>query len=242
MIRYTTYLILMLLLPVYGYTQEDTEVFNWNGELTWHNHLLQQMHQQYDRREHKMQKVFQSEKKAKAYQLEIQERYQQIVGSFPSSGPLEAEVTGTIQQEGYQIEKIIYESFPNHHVTANLYVPEGDSQFPGVLFFCGHEREAKATPSYQRTAIQLAKHGFVTLVIDPISQAERFQLTDENGKQLTRGSTTEHTLLNAGSNLVGTNVMNYQYWIISEDLITCLHVPKLILAGLRRSETLVAGQ
>src|SRR5699024_3394363 len=57
-----------------------------------------------------------------------------------------------------------------------------------------------------------AKHGFVVLVIDPISQGERFQLTDEHGEPATRGGTTEHTLLNAGSNLVGTNIVNYEYW------------------------------
>src|SRR5699024_6985063 len=69
-----------------------------------------------------------------------------------------------------------------------------------------------ATVSYQKTAILLAQNGFVVLVIDPISQGERFQLTDENGEPLTRGGTTEHTLLNASSNLVGTNIVNYEYW------------------------------
>ncbi|MDR8393341.1 acetylxylan esterase [Aliifodinibius sp. S!AR15-10] len=212
MIRYTVWISLMLLLPVLGYTQVNTEVLGWQSELTWHKHLIQQMHWQYDQREEEIKEAFSSEKEAKAYQREIRNRYQDILGSFPGTSPLNAQVAGTIQQEGYHIEKIVYESFSNHHVTANLYVPEGEGQFPGVLLFCGHEREAKATPSYQRTAIQLARHGFVTLVIDPISQAERFQLTDKNGKPLTRGGTTEHTLLNAGSNLVGTNVMNYQYW------------------------------
>src|SRR5690606_3024372 len=50
------------------------------------------------------------------------------------------------------------------------------------------------------------------LVIDPISQAERHQLTDEDGKPSTRGGTTEHTLVNAASNLVGSGAVAYQLW------------------------------
>ncbi|MDZ7691473.1 MAG: alpha/beta hydrolase family protein [Balneolaceae bacterium] len=197
---------------MHSYAQNPHEVLDWQGELSWNKHLIQQMHEQYDQRDQEMQKVLQSEEAAKEYQRAIRERYQQIVGSFPGTSPLNAQVTGTIQQESYHIEKVVYESFPNHHVTANLYVPDGEGPFPAVLLFCGHASEAKAAPSTQKTAILLAKHGFVTLVIDPISQAERFQLTDDAGKSLTRGGTTEHTLLNAGSNLVGTNVMNYEYW------------------------------
>lgn len=211
-VRYCTFLFLTLLLNIGAQAQNHLEVLDWQGELTWHKHLVQQMHRQYNHREKEVNAVFQSKKDAKEYQRKIRERYRQIVGGFPSSSPLHAQVNGTIQQGSYHIEKIVYESFSNHHVTANLYIPAGKGPFPAILLFCGHERAAKATPSYQRMAILLAKHGFVTLVIDPISQAERFQLTDPKGKPITRGGTTEHTLLNAGSNLVGTNVMNYQYW------------------------------
>lgn len=47
-------------------------------------------------------------------------------------------------------------------------------------------------------------------MIDPISQSERVQLTDSDGNSLTRGSTTEHTLLNLSSNLLGTSVAVYE--------------------------------
>ncbi len=107
-------------------------------------------------------------------------------------------------------EKLVYESFRGHHVTANLYIPNGKGPFPAALLFCGHEDLAKATASYQQTAILFAKNGFVVLVIDPVSQSERYQLTDAQGKPLTRGGTTEHTLLNANSNLLGTSTPAYQ--------------------------------
>lgn len=112
--------------------------------------------------------------------------------------------------EGFRIERIIFESLPNHHITSNLYIPKGKGPFPAVLFLCGHEATAKATKSYQQTAQLFARNGFVVLVIDPISQGERYQILDSSGKPATRGGTTEHTLLNAGSNLVGTSVAAYE--------------------------------
>jgi cephalosporin-C deacetylase-like acetyl esterase len=192
--------------------QHSYEVLDWKSHVTWHKHLIQQMHEQYRQRDKDMQQAITSQSAAKAYREKIRRNYKSIQGSFPPKTALNAQITGTIQHDDYHIEKVAYESFPNHHVTANLYVPEGQGPFPAALLFCGHERQAKATASYQKTAILLAKHGFVVLVIDPISQGERFQLTDETGEPATRGGTTEHTLLNASSNLVGTNVVNYEYW------------------------------
>ena len=81
-----------------------------------------------------------------------------------------------------------------------------------MLLFCGHEQESKATESYQKTAILFALHGFVVLVIDPISQGERHQLTDKDAKPVTRGGTTEHTLVNAAANLVGSGAVAYELW------------------------------
>ncbi len=194
------------------WSQDNYRVMNWESHLSWHKYLIQQMHDQYRQRQAEIQQAFASSSAARKYQAGIKSRYKSIAGSFPESTPLNAQTVETIQRDGYTIEKVIYESFKNHHVTAILYIPNADYPLPAALFFCGHEREAKAVVSYQKLAILLAQNGFVVLVIDPISQAERFQLTDEEGKPVTRGGTTEHTLLNVGSNLVGTNIVNYEYW------------------------------
>jgi len=58
----------------------------------------------------------------------------------------------------------------------------------------------------------LARNGFVVLVIDPVSQGERLQLTDASGKSLARGGTTEHTLLNAEANLLGRTLPAEELW------------------------------
>src|SRR5690606_15688437 len=71
-------------------------------------------------------------------QKELKARFVQSLGGFPEKTPLNARVVGKQQRDGYRIEKVIFESRPNHHVTAVLYLPEGDGPHPGVLVPCGH--------------------------------------------------------------------------------------------------------
>jgi hypothetical protein len=52
---------------------------------------------------------------------------------LPARTPLNPQLTGTRARAGYRIEKVIYESTPRHHVTANLYVPAGAHALAGVL-------------------------------------------------------------------------------------------------------------
>ncbi|MDO7854008.1 alpha/beta hydrolase family protein [Hymenobacter convexus] len=192
--------------------QPSANVLDWKAPATLSTYLLQQMHAQYAPRAAELDRAAQSAAGAAAYRDSVRARFRRVLGPLPMRTPLRAQVTGQLAREGFRIEKVIYESTPNHHVTANLYVPTGKGRKPGVLLFCGHEQESKATLSYQKTAILLAQHGFVVLVIDPISQGERMQLTDAAGKALTRGGTTEHTLLNAGAALVGTTTSAEEYW------------------------------
>lgn len=167
---------------------------------------------QYDQRMQTFQQALSSKQDIQSYIKSVRDKFETLLGDRPPLSPLNARVTGTIRRDGYRIEKIVYESFAQHHVTTNLYIPDGKGPFPAVLLFCGHEDAAKATESYQKTAILFAKNGFVVFVIDPISQSERHQLTDSTGKLLTRGGTTEHTLINASSNMVGTSAAAYELW------------------------------
>lgn len=204
-------LLFYILCSCTSYAQKSYNVLDWKSNTTLYNYITQRLHKQYVQRDSALSKAL-CNKTLPAYQRSCRKKYFKILGTLPEKTPLHAQVTGAIQQTGYRIEKVIYESFPHHHVTANLYIPDGKGPFPGVLFFCGHEATAKATITYQQTAILFAKHGFVVLVIDPISQGERYQLTDSSGKPLARGGTTGHTLLASNSNLVGTSVVAYQLW------------------------------
>jgi cephalosporin-C deacetylase-like acetyl esterase len=202
-------ILLLFALPIHAQQQP---IIDWGGDKLLNAYLMQQLHQRYALREQQVQKALASPAGIRAYQQQLRTAYRELLGTLPVKTPLQPVVTGHIQQEGYQVEKIIYQSFPGHHVTASLYVPSGKGPFPGLLLFCGHEPEAKATPSYQQTAILLARKGFVVLMIDPVSQGERHQLTDSTGRPLTRGGTTEHTLLNAAAALVGSSVAAYELW------------------------------
>ncbi|HUU09716.1 MAG TPA: acetylxylan esterase [Phycisphaerae bacterium] len=138
--------------------------------------------------------------------------WMRALGPLPERTPLNPRTVGTLDADGYRVEKVIYESRPNHHVTANLYLPkEGTPPFPAVLIPCGHDRNGKACDAYQTVAIVLARHGFVVLCYDPIGQGERCQLLDETGKPKIWG-TTEHTLTDVGARLVGWGAATYRIW------------------------------
>ncbi|QKG53069.1 alpha/beta hydrolase family protein [Hymenobacter sp. BRD67] len=187
-------------------------VIDWKAPATLPTYLLQQLHQQYAPRRAALDQALTSAAGTQAYRDSARARFRRVLGPLPARTPLRARVVGTIAQRGFNIEKILYESTPHHHVTANLYLPAGQGRKPAVLLFCGHENTSKATPSYQQTARLFARNGFVVLVIDPVSQGERMQLTDANGKSLTRGGTTEHTLLNAEANLLGRTLPAAELW------------------------------
>jgi cephalosporin-C deacetylase-like acetyl esterase len=143
-----------------------------------------------------------------ARQKEFRAHLGELVGELPARTPLGAKTVGTIECDGYKIEKVIFESRPRHHVTANLYLPRDTSRpVPGVLVPCGHSANGKASPPYQSVCILLAQNGCAALIYDPIGQGERLQLAEsaEHG-------TTEHTLVGLGAILVGWNTATFRIW------------------------------
>ncbi|WP_082161550.1 alpha/beta hydrolase family protein [Rufibacter radiotolerans] len=210
--RTLSFLICSLLSGAGMVPEAQAQVLPFKAQTAYNAYLVRNLHQAYDARREKITQALGSPEAMKAYQAQVKKEYLRVLGPFPEKQPLNAKITKQQKQKGFTIENLVYESRPNHHVTANLYVPEGKGPFPAVLLMNGHEMPAKATDSYQKTARLFAANGFVVLSVDPFSQGERVQLTDKTGKSLTRGSTTEHTLLNAGATLVGTSVAAYMLW------------------------------
>ncbi|MCB1021187.1 MAG: acetylxylan esterase [Acidobacteria bacterium] len=136
------------------------------------------------------------------------------IGGFPEKTPLNPKVVGTIQKDGYKIEKIIFESQPGFFVTASLYVPtRGDGPFPGVLYPLGHELGGKSHDAWQRMLVTLARNGYVAITWDPAGQGERAQIYDPDFNQRTLiRSTTEHTVLGVECLLAGDNFARYTIW------------------------------
>ncbi len=180
------------------------------GEML-HTLLMGKVQQATDRRAAEFEKLETPEQVA-AYQKRLRGFFVERLGGLPTRTPLNAQVTGREQRDGYRIEKIIFESQPKHYVTAILYLPEGKPPFPGVLVPCGHSSNGKARDLYQRAPILLAKNGLVALCYDPIDQGERHQLLDDEGKPIITSSTMGHNMAGVGAVLLGRNTATYRTW------------------------------
>src|SRR5436190_15887598 len=95
-------------------------------------HLQRQAYQALDRRQTAFEELKSPEQVA-AYQKRMRGFFVERLGGFPERTllnakvvgksqrtSLNAKVVGKIDSEGYYIEKVIFESQPNHHVTASL--------------------------------------------------------------------------------------------------------------------------
>jgi cephalosporin-C deacetylase-like acetyl esterase len=137
------------------------------------------------------------------------------LGGFPERTPLEAQVVDELNGGDYRVEKVIYQSRPNHHVTAVVYLPNSKEfrpPYPAVLIACGHSKTGKAAEYNQRLGILLAKNGMAAMCYDPIGQGERSQILTDEGKPKYSSSTTEHFLAGVGAILTGTNTAGYRVW------------------------------
>ena len=191
------------------------------AEAVAYTRLQEEAYAALDRRRERYEQLTTPEEIA-AYQAELKEFFTAQLGGFPERTPLNAQTVGVIDDEGYRIEKVIYESQPQHHVTANLYLPDGDGPFPGVVVSSGHSRTAKTADYNQRFGIMMARHGMAALCFDPIGQGERSQFLDADGQPLFSSTTREHFLVGVGSILVGRNTARYRVWdaIRSIDYLT----------------------
>lgn len=146
------------------------------------------------------------------YQKKMRAFFIEQLGGLPDRTALNARTVKTIKAAGYRIENVIFESQPNHHITANLYLPDGDDPVPGVVVSSGHSRTGKTADYNQRFGIMMAKHGMAALCFDPIGQGERSQILNSNGKPQFNSTTTEHFLVGVGSILIGRNTARYRVW------------------------------
>lgn len=135
------------------------------------------------------------------------------VGGLPSvDTPLNPRVTGTVEGEGFRIEKIIFESRPRHYVTANLYLPlnRPAGRTAAVLFLSGHHDTAKVAPEYQNVCQTLVRAGLVVLAQDPVGQGERLSYVDPGTNHNPVGiGTRDHDYAGAQSRLLGDTLAGY---------------------------------
>lgn len=84
---------------------------------------------------------------------------------------LNVKVTGTIQRDGYRIEKLYYESLPGLYVPAHLYIPDNITDpAAAILYVNGHSPTQNVR--YQPYPAKFAELGFVCLIIETIQFGE----------------------------------------------------------------------
>jgi dienelactone hydrolase/lysophospholipase L1-like esterase len=96
---------------------------------------------------------------------------------MPEKTPLAATVTGTLQGDGYAVEKLHYQSRPRLYVTGNLYRPPSvkpGERLPAVFYVCGHSNQGRAgnKTAYQSHGIWFARHGYICLMVDSLQLGE----------------------------------------------------------------------
>jgi dienelactone hydrolase len=147
-------------------------------------------------------------------QKKVRNILMKTVGPFPEKTPLNAKVTGVVKKEGYEIDKIIYESMPGLYVTGCLFIPNGiKGKRPAILFVSGHYQESFRRNEYQIVILNLVQKGFIVFAIDPISEGERIQHYDPQKNTSLIGPTTmEHSYLGNQTLISGVSLARYVIW------------------------------
>lgn len=183
---------------------------------TW---FLNRLQLQFDQRRYDLEKSMVSEAKLLGRRDQIRKWMAEKVGSLPAKTPLNPVFSGKIDLGTYTIEKVVFESKPNHHITGLFYLPKtGKAPIPAVYIPCGHTKEGKAYADYQKAARLFALNGFAVLQADPICQNERLQYLDQSGNAITREGTYLHELFGHALLLTGSNTLVEEL----QDNIRCL--------------------
>lgn len=149
---------------------------------------------------------------ANARQAWVREKIVELIGGLPRERtPLNARITGRLNNAVYTMDKVIFESQPRYYVTANLYKPAGGGRHPAVLLSSGHTMAGKT--ENHRIAAGLASKGFIALTYDPVGLGERVQAFDPRiGRGMAGCCANEHLQAGAQSLLIGQSVARYFIW------------------------------
>jgi cephalosporin-C deacetylase-like acetyl esterase len=136
-----------------------------------------------------------------------------LIGGLPNQRtPLHATVVGTVPEPGFRVERVVYDSLPEFHVTADLYLPDASGKrVPAVIYTPGHYPAGKLEAWY--FASNMARVGIAVLVYDPIGEGERLQYFDPaTGKSMAGPPTGEHSEAASQMMLGGRHIARYFLW------------------------------
>jgi hypothetical protein len=114
---------------------------------------------------------------------------------LPEKTPLRAQVFDRLDQQGYSVEKVYFESYPRFFCTGNLYRPRGGSAtppFPGVLCPHGHWNYGRPEHnpgdvdgcSVPARCMNFALQGYVSFAYDMVGYNDSFQVPHNWGRDM----------------------------------------------------------
>lgn len=137
---------------------------------------------------------------------QLREQFRTALGPMPEKAcDLQPTILGILPRDGYNIERLVFQSRPDVWVTANAYVPalkEGQ-KVPAVLVVHGHWRGARRDPVVQARCLGLVKLGFFVLAVDAFGAGERYTNPAEGTYH---GALYGSTLWPLGYSLLGMQV------------------------------------
>jgi hypothetical protein len=110
---------------------------------------------------------------------------------MPGKTPLNAQVFGKYQGQGYTIEKVLLETLPGFYLGGNLYRPtDGRATHPAVLNPHGHWQygrlENEPIDSGPALGISLARQGYVVFAYDMVGYTDTIQVPHRFGSSAMR--------------------------------------------------------
>ena len=200
---------LTFLSPIFA--QGEYQALRFRQPLAFYQYLMRELHYQTADRDSSFKEALKSPDGMKRYIADLQYRLKKTAGPLPERRPIKAKTVDIVNGDGFSVEKIIYQASPGRYVTAHLYLPENiNGKIPACVEMPGHSATGKGNGSAQ--ASLMARNGIAVIVVDPLGQGERMQLIDKEGKNQTRGATTEHTLLNVPYILLGSSLAAQQFY------------------------------
>ena len=216
---YTTIFIVTIFLSIKGLGQDNYNILPTDTAGTiYYNYLYENFLQLAELRNAAVTEALTDSAKQIERRDTLRTFFKELIGETPELTDLNAEIVDTIDRSdiGFIIEKLTFQSCPNHHVTASFYIPTtGTGPYPGVLELPGHYGNAKAADVLQRLCMLLAENGFATLILDPMGQSERGQVINPATGQLAypyNSGTTSQSLMDYGSILVGRSATAWELW------------------------------
>jgi dienelactone hydrolase len=143
---------------------------------------------------------------AERHQAEVRKKILDIMGGLPERSAVRVREFDVIEESGFRVQTIAYESLPDFWVTANVYVPAGAGPFPAVILAPGHGPGKESQASW---AANLARNGILSLAIDTFGAGERLQHYDPELETSKVEPSGEHEHAGLSTLLIGKHVSRY---------------------------------